>query len=362
MRIAIHGDGRTLRGNERQLLLIIKGLVARGHAVHVSGHAGSEAGRAFAAAGARVSSIRPRGDLDPFSALWFALWLRRVRPDALLLTSWKRLTTAALAGRLARVPRVVLRLGGMHALGRPLRAALTRRTLSGLVHAVYVNSDDVANHLAAAVPELDPSRIVRIHNAVSLPRSRPARLREQLGLAPHTRIVLGAGGLERRKGFDLAVGALAEPGLEAVHLALAGHGPEEEKLRQQAARLDVAARLHLLGHRRDVPSLLRAVDAFVLPSRREGMPVALMEAMAAELPVVAARAGGVVELLGATSRGQAGWIVPVNDVASLAAALAEVFANPSEARARAVEAARRMHADFTVAGLVSSVERVLAGG
>ena len=362
MRIAIHADGRSVRGNERQLLLIVNGLVARGHEVHISGRAHNEVGRAFTAVGARVSGVRPRGDLDPFSAFHFALWLRRLRPQALLLTSWKRLVVAASAARLARVPRVVLRLGGMHGLGRPLRATMTRAALRRLVHAVYVNSGDVANHLAALVPGLESARIVCIHNGISLPAMPPAPLREQLGLPAGALIVLGAGGLERRKGFDLAIDALADPALADAHLVVAGSGPLRQQLQAQAARLGIAERVHLLGQRADVAALLRAADAFVLPSRREGMPVALMEAMAAGLPVVAARVGGVSELLGVQPREAAGWSVPVNDSAALAAALVQVFADSEQARARGEAAARRVRADFTMDGMVSGVERLLAQG
>jgi glycosyltransferase involved in cell wall biosynthesis len=359
MLVAMHADGRELRGNERQLVLIINGLVSRGHELHCSCMAGTEAARAYAAAGAHITGTRPRGDLDVFSALQFARWLRHLEPDALLLTSWKRLVVGAAAARLARVPRVVARIGGVHGMGRGPRGPLTRAALRGWVDALYVNSAEVRAHLLAAVPRLDPQRVIQIPNAVPSRELPPAPLRMQLGLPPHAHLVLGVGGLERRKGFDLAVRALVAPGLETLHLVLAGSGGEAEQLRALAAELDVGPRVHLLGHRSDVPALLGAADIFVLPSRREGMPVALMEAMAAGVPAVAARAGGVPELLGGDPL--AGWLVPVNDAAALADALRQALADPADARARAHLAAHRVRTEYTVERLVSSVEKLLAG-
>jgi glycosyltransferase involved in cell wall biosynthesis len=252
-----------------------------------------------------------------------------------------------------------MRVGGVHGLGGRVRSAVTRRVFRRWVHAVYVNSDDVAAHLLRVVPGLPAARVVRIANALEPREASPADLRGELGLPADALLLLGVGGLERRKGFDIAVQALALPGLEAPHLVLAGDGPARAPLQRQAEALGVADRLHLLGQRTDVPALLRAVDAFVLPSRREGMPVALMEAMAAGLPAVATRAGGVAELL---ERGgpPAGWVVPVNDAPALAAALRELLSDPAAARTRAAAARQRVLTDYTVDRLVTSLERLLA--
>ena len=113
MKIAIHADGPTIRGNERQVLLIASGLHARGHAVVVSCRGGTPVEAAFHEAGIRTSPVRPRGDADLYHALRFVAWLRRERPDAVLLTSWNRAFVAGWCAHRASVPRVVLRLGAV---------------------------------------------------------------------------------------------------------------------------------------------------------------------------------------------------------------------------------------------------------
>src|SRR5690606_1712926 len=104
----------TIRGNETQVILVAEALRDRGHDVVVSCRAGGPVEAALRARGVRTTGIRPRGDADPFGALRFARWLRREAPDAALLTSWKRALVAGWAARRAGVPRVVLRVGGVH--------------------------------------------------------------------------------------------------------------------------------------------------------------------------------------------------------------------------------------------------------
>src|SRR5690606_8386847 len=90
MKIALHVDGPIIRGNEEQALQIARLLKERGHEVVVSCRANGPVQRAMHDIGVRTTGIRPRGDVDVWSALRFAFWLRRERPDAVLLTSWVR--------------------------------------------------------------------------------------------------------------------------------------------------------------------------------------------------------------------------------------------------------------------------------
>jgi glycosyltransferase involved in cell wall biosynthesis len=202
-------------------------------------------------------------------------------------------------------------------------------------------------------------------NGVRLRRAPAAPLRAELGIGGDALLVAGVGGLERRKGFDALLAALADvPG--DVHAVLAGEGPLRVGLAAQAAALGIADRVHLLGKRDDVPAVLAAADVFALPSRAEGMSVAMLEAMAAERPVVAADVGGVWEALAARDgRPAAGWIVPREDPAALAAALREVGggvrAGDAEVAARVAEARWRLDHWFTVDAMVEGMEKVLFG-
>ena len=125
-----------------------------------------------------------------------------------------------------------------------------------------------------------------------------ASLREELGLAPSAKIVLSVGELSRRKNHKVILEAIAKMKDPAIHYLICGIGPEEENLRNFAKQLGIEDQLHLLGFRKDVAKLLCLADLYAFPSLQEGLPVALMEAMAAGKAVVCSRIRGNTDLIG----------------------------------------------------------------
>jgi glycosyltransferase involved in cell wall biosynthesis len=361
MKIAFHVDGVEVRGSERQTLLIATGLRERGHSVVVSCRGGGPVEAAFRAAGLTTTSIRPRGDADVWSGLAFAAWLRRERPDAVLLTSWVRLFGASLAARAARVPRIVLRVGGVQSVTRwKYRRALLRQ-----VDAMVVNSPGLAEGFHAQMPEL-AGRIRIVPNAVVAAPAQPAPVRAEIGAAQGDLLLLAVGGLERRKGLDLLIPAFARTADGGVRLLLAGSGPAADRLAALAAEHGVADRVHFLGQRTDVPALLAAADAFVLSSLEDSMANAMLEAMAAGLPVLATDVPGTEQALAPRDgRPAAGWMVPRGDEDALARGLGELVAavrgDPAEARARAAEARWRTEHWFGPQSMVDGYEAALTG-
>jgi glycosyltransferase involved in cell wall biosynthesis len=176
--------------------------------------------------------------------------------------------------------------------------------------------------------------------------------RAALGLDPRQRVVLTVGRLAVMKGqgaLVAAVPALADR-FPDVGVVLLGSGHLHEELRAQADRLGVGDRVHLPGHRADARALLDAADVFVLPSRYEGMPLALLEAMDAGLPVVTTRAPGCTEVV---ADGVTGLLVPPEDPPALAAALARLLEDPA-LRQRMGRAGRLRYLEcFTSAGTAS---------
>lgn len=162
-------------------------------------------------------------------------------------------------------------------------------------------------------------RIHDIGNGVDTARFRPAPPRERLELRralglPEGRLVVYAGRLAREKGLDLLLAAW--PSLAAgAQLCIVGEGPERAALEAQAAGLR-GIRFH--GPVTDVAPVLRAADAFVLPSRAEGLPVALLEGMSSGLASVATAVGGIPEII---EDGHNGLLVPPEDPGALARAL-----------------------------------------
>lgn len=366
MKVAIHLAGGSIRGNERQVFRVIRGLQARGHEVAVSCRARGPVRTELERMRVPTTGVRPGGDFDAWNALRFAAWLRREKADAVMLTSWKRMPVAGWAARVAGVPRVVLRLGGAHRV-RGVRGVMERHALRRWYDGVIVNSHMLSEGIRAAVPGLPAARVRTVLNGIEPHAAAPAPLRTELGVTDDALLGVAVGAWEPRKGFDLFIEALAavDP---RVHAVLVGGGVDRDRqgLEELAHARGVAERVHFLGPRRDVPALLAAGDLFVLPSRAEGMSVAMLEGMAAGKPVVAAEVGGVWDALAPhEGRPVAGWIVPPRDAAALGRALGEaaeaVRSRPDEVAARVAEGRWRMENWFTVERMIDGYEAVLAG-
>jgi glycosyltransferase involved in cell wall biosynthesis len=179
---------------------------------------------------------------------------------------------------------------------------------------------------------------------------RPADLmprddaRRRLGL-PGTGLVLGwVGRMSREKGLDVLIGALGGLRDLPVTLSILGEGPLRRDLEEQATRLGVADRLHWHGTVSGAARYFPAFDGFVLSSRTEGTPIALLEAMAAGVPVVATRVGGVPDILAENEA----FLVDSEAPTGLSAAIRRLFADPREAGQRAERAKARVARDFSM--------------
>jgi glycosyltransferase involved in cell wall biosynthesis len=124
--------------------------------------------------------------------------------------------------------------------------------------------------------------------------------------------------------------ALAASGLERYRLRVLGDGPDREPIEARRDELGLRGRVELLGARDDVDAQLAGADAFVLPTLWEGLPISILEAMAAALPVVASQVGGIPEEV---LDGHTGLLVPPSDPVALAAALRRLDADGEAARA-----------------------------
>lgn len=123
------------------------------------------------------------------------------------------------------------------------------------------------------------------------------KTRLQLGISNEDLVYITVGELIPRKGHEILIKAFSKLQLPGARLIICGSGKSYDSLQKLAIRLGVSERVHFLGFRRDVYELLKCADVFVFPSKQEGLPVALMEAMAAGLPCVASRIRGNVDLL-----------------------------------------------------------------
>lgn len=118
-------------------------------------------------------------------------------------------------------------------------------------------------------------------------------LRKEFNLDADTKMVLSVGELNENKNQKVIINAIAHLKDEKIHYFLAGNGPLREKLEEQAKKLKVEEKVHFLGYRRDLPAIYKQVDVFVLPSYREGLGLAAIEAMSFGLPIVTSNKHGI---------------------------------------------------------------------
>jgi glycosyltransferase involved in cell wall biosynthesis len=208
---------------------------------------------------------------------------------------------------------------------------------------------------AAGVPRERLHVIPNAYAAAGPPLGRDAA-RAMLGVPPEGYRLGWAGRLGREKGADVLVDALGLLRDLPISLSVVGAGRESAALGARAETRDVSDRIRWHGTVPDAARLLPAFDCFVLSSRTEGTPMVLFEAMAAEVPVVAAAVGGVPDIVSA----EEALLVPPEDPAALAGAIRAVHADPAGAASRARAARRRLDSDYGVAGWVARYDGTYA--
>jgi glycosyltransferase involved in cell wall biosynthesis len=266
--------------------------------------------------------------------------VRRVRPTIVHTHLQSANLYGRLAARLAAVPIVIATEHNVYA-AKPRRYVLVERMLARGTDAIVAVSVEVQRFLGRQL-RVAPSAIRVVHNGVALEPPSEAgasELRARLAVGPGGVRLATVASLTPKKGLDVLVCALARLKAAGVDCAaaLAGEGAERRRIEASIARLGLADRVHLLGAVVNVADVLGAADLFVLPSRVEGLPLALLEAMAAGKPVIATAVGGVPEVVESNVNGV---LVPPNDEAALADAIAALARSPEE-RARLGDAARR---------------------
>ncbi len=349
IRVAYVIGSLDLGGAERQLLGVASRLDRERFEprIYCLSHLGAQAGGARLA-GVPVSAL----GLGPLPLARWVHWvvgLRRLfrseRPDLVHAFMFPSYSLAALAAAGAKLVLVAgVRSVGVGREGRWPFSMLDR---AGLERAagVFVNAQAVRAALCRRHPGVS-SKVDVLPNGIDPCEYRASdrgAIRSELGFPPDARVVLMVANFHAYKGHTDALQAIGRlrKRVPTVVLVLAGSGPQETRLRRVAGALGLEKAVLFLGERLDVPRLLGAADVVLLASREEGMPNAVLEALAAARPVVATRAGGVPELL---SEGVTGLLVEPGDIAGMVDALERVLTDAPLSR-RLSEAGPALIAD-----------------
>jgi glycosyltransferase involved in cell wall biosynthesis len=360
----------TVSGPVRQLTALARALRGAGIdclvvAFHRHGQPPSAFAPYFEEAGVRHCIVEDHGPADWRMALTVGTVLRRWRPSLVQTHGYKATAVAYLLRRLGAPWRWI---GFFHgSTTEPLKARFYHwldRRLLGAAERVVVMSQAQAR----AFRHCD-GRVRVIHNAaLALPPAgspaERARLAALAGSLPHP-IVGVVGRLSQEKGVDLfldACAVLARKGV-AFSALVAGDGPGRARLEAQCARLGLEGRVRFLGHVYDVAVMYKMLDLLVLPSRSEGLPNTLLEAMQADVPIVATGVGAVPEVVGASGAAR---VVAPGSAAALVEAIEHALTqgDPPEAAAARHEVMRRFSLEHRVEAHVQLYRDVLveAGG
>jgi glycosyltransferase involved in cell wall biosynthesis len=211
---------------------------------------------------------------------------------------------------------------------------------------------------------LPQARVEVVYNGVDFESWSPSAgtrqaARAQLGVSENSFVVLQVARLDPIKDHATALRAieLANRRNGPVHLFIVGEGPQRAEIEQHIRNRSLGQRVTMLGLRNDVRNLLAAADAFLLTSVSEGIPVTVLEAMAAEVPVVATNVGGLPELV---CDGTNGLLAPPGDASKLAEAILRLTDAPALAGQLASRAKRRVEMEFSESGMIGAYERIYA--
>jgi glycosyltransferase involved in cell wall biosynthesis len=294
--------------------------------------------------------VRPIAPLADLRATWrLAQQFRRRQPDIVHTHSSKAGVLGRVAARLARVPKVVHSVHGwsfnddMSKSARALIVGVERVAARFTDALVVESSTDLPKGLSRRIGRARQYALIR--NGIDLTRFidvevNRAEMRESLGIPVDAWLVGTVGRLADQKDPMLMVEAFAKvaANIGDGHFVWVGDGPLRAKVEARAAQLALTDRFHLVGVRRDVPNVLRALDVFALSSRWEGLPRTVTEAMASSIPVVATNVDGVAELI---DHGVNGVLVSTGDANGLADALCCLHREPARAERLARSAVER---------------------
>jgi glycosyltransferase involved in cell wall biosynthesis len=342
-------------GQEIRILDEAEGLRARGHDVQL---ATPRDATIFEAAKRRAIPVhaialdrRRLGSLRALRAL-----IREFRPDVIVSHSSSDSWLVAAATRWLRPRPAIVRL--RHISGPVARGPLNR-WLYGQVPARVVTTGIAINKMLIERLSLDPAQVVAIPTGTDLDRYKPGErnaARTALGLPADAKLIGIVATLRSWKGHRFLVSAMTDPKLAGARLIRVGDGPQEPALRAQISELGLGERIVLAGRQDDVRPWLHALDVFVLPSTgNEGLPQALMQAMACALPVVTTAAGAIPELV---RGGENGLVVPAENPAALAEAIARLLGDRALAGRLAAAGRREVEQKHTKGAMLDAMEDV----
>jgi glycosyltransferase involved in cell wall biosynthesis len=319
-------------GAESILLSLATGLRERGLRVHTA---------VLANRSGWLTSRIKKSDIDLFTptlsmpldwkfASELAGWARKNEIDVLHAHEFTMGFYAGVVSLMTGIPHVITMHGG-HGFAGALRRRVALAISARFASAIVGVSESTCEHIARSL-WLARDKVQLVTNGVRLTNGDRFRTRALLNVTADEHLFLAVGNLYPVKAHRTLVDAckhlLSLSDLPSWRLVIAGRGSEEQGLQKRINESGLASRVALLGLRDDIGDLLAAADGWVMPSLSEGLPLALLEAMFAEKPVISTAVGGIPDLIRPQ---ESGWLVEPGNAQSLADAMISQLRNPTVA-------------------------------
>lgn len=363
LRIAMMLESDEPGGAEMMVYQLSNELRSRGHTILPVGPARGVGwlGDLFRKSGFHTEVFRISRPIDPSCVRGLVRLFRDFRIDAVHSHEFTMAVYGTAATRLLGLPHIITMHGGLKVCKALRRRIALRWAMRASDYSVMVSratqtqfSEDLG---------VKPSLFTVVPNGVPVRYGDPNAVRKEFGIAPHECVILAVGVLERHKGHQVLLEALArlktrKPEL-CWRLIIAGGagGAEHSSLLRYITEHGLSGRVHIVLNRNDVADLLSLSNIFVMPSRWEGLPMAVLEAMVARKPIIASAIAGIPE---AVVSGREGLLVPPGEPAALEDALEILLTQPRRRQELGDAAAERAKREFTAGVMADRYEALYA--
>lgn len=342
---------RVWRGGQEQLLALLRGLHQRGHQVHLICQPGTLLGKHAGGYGISVHPLAIRSEIGLASLLSLIRILRKVRPDILAFNTPKPIFLGTLASKIAPVgAKIVFRR-----VNFPLRSnPFSRLKYTWGIDCIIAISESI--HLQLEMCGIPASKIRTIYEGMDLslyakpmqPKYRDRNSPMVIGTVAH---------LSREKGINYLIEAasLIPHIQDRMRFVIVGDGECLEELKKLCAEKGLTQSFEFAGFHSSTYQFMKSFDIFALPSLSEGLSSAILEAMAASLPIVATKVGGIPELV---KDGENGLLVAPASPEALAHAIQQLVDQPEESERMGKRGRERMEKRFTLERKILETERL----
>ncbi len=280
-------------GGEKWMVTAGKGLKERGHHVTLSGKSNSVFLTKAKESGLDILPLNIYADYNPFKILHTKWILKKKKIDVIVLNLNKDIRVAGIAARMADIPVIIAR-NGIQLFSDKWKHKMTIKLVDGII----TNSKSIKNAYNQ-FSWMDKNKTTVIYNGLLLKKNiKPVDIKTIWNIPENHVVFVAAGRLVPQKGFDLLIEAAnrLKKSTRPFTLLIAGMGKDRKSLQEKIV-LNKLSNVKLIGFQNNLPSILKASDYVIMPSRQEGMPNVVMESMALGKSVLAAKVNGVSELM-----------------------------------------------------------------